>query len=85
MVEGGVDDGLRVRGTRAQTFEIFEASATYADPGRREGRRGLIGSRETFDRMAGAPKFLDDGRPDPARCARDENTHDSDVPSDDSC
>jgi hypothetical protein len=45
VVEGGVDDGVRVGCAGAQALEIFQAPAADGDAGRSEGGRSSFGAR----------------------------------------
>jgi hypothetical protein len=66
VIEGGVDDRIRIGGAGAQALEIFEAAAAHRDPGGRESRSGGIRARQSRDGVPGGAQLLDDGRSNPS-------------------
>ena len=70
-----MDDGLGVRGARADAVEVVEVPAP--DPGALglEGRGGGVGAGEPGDLVTGGEQLVDRGGADPAGGSGDENAH----------
>ncbi len=75
MVEGGVDDSVRLARAVAEAFQIFERAAMDLGAHGRERRGTRIGAGETKYLMARRDEFADDGGADKAGRAGNEDAH----------
>jgi hypothetical protein len=75
MVEGRVDDGVRLARAIAQAFEIFERAAMGLGAHRCECLRSGIGAGETEYLMARRDELADDGGADKSGRAGHEDAH----------
>ena len=75
MVEGRVDDGVRLARAVAKAFQIFEQAAMGLGAHGRECSRSGVGAGEAEYLMAGCDEFADDGGADKAGRAGNEYTH----------
>ena len=75
MVEGGVDDGIRLARAVAKAFEILERAAMDFRAHGRERARAGVGAGETEHLMARCDEFADDGGADEAGGAGNEDAH----------
>ena len=75
MVEGGVDDGVRLARAVAKAFQIVERAAMDLGAHGCERSRSGFGAGETEHLMARCDEFADDGGADKAGRAGNEDAH----------
>ena len=75
MVEGRVDDGVRLARAVAKAFQIFERAAMGLGAHGCERSCAGIGAGETEYLMARCDEFADDGGADKAGRAGNEDAH----------
>jgi hypothetical protein len=75
VLEGQVDDPVRAGGRLGEAVGIVEVSPLDDGAGGFEALRGRLGAGQADHLVAGGDELGDDGRADPARCSRNEDSH----------
>ncbi len=76
VLEGQVDHAVGGGGRLAQAVEVVEVAAVHLGAHGRQGRGPVVRAGQADDLMSGLQQLGHDGRPDVARRAGDENSHD---------
>jgi len=83
MLEGQVDDPVRVGRARAEAVDVVEGAAAHPRSRRGQGAGRGVGPGEAGDLVPGLDELGNDGGPDPAGRSGNEDAHMPNLPCED--